>query len=219
LARRGDTALIEPLLTIEPVAGAAPELEGVQAIVLTSANAVPALGEATRLLPVFAVGNATARAARRAGCQAVVAAAGDGEDLARLIARRCRPDTGALLHLSGDNVRAGLADALAGAGFTLRRQAVYRAVAASALAPATIAVLGRREVDAVLLFSPRTARIFVALIGRHGLQASLVATAAICLSAAVAEPCRELIWGAIHTAPRPELPALLEALEATRRKC
>jgi uroporphyrinogen-III synthase len=168
---------------------------------------------------VFAVGNATARAARRAGCATVVAAAGDGEDLARLIARRCRPDSGALLHLSGDNVRARLAEALTGAGFTLRRQAVYRAVAASALAPVTIAALGRREVDAVLLFSPRTARIFVALIGRHGLQASLVATAAICLSAAVAEPCRELVWGAIHTAARPELPALLEALEATRRKC
>ena len=44
LAARGDTALIEPLLTIERIAGVVPQLEGVQALVLTSANAAPALG-------------------------------------------------------------------------------------------------------------------------------------------------------------------------------
>jgi uroporphyrinogen-III synthase len=220
LGRRGDVALIEPLLTIEPLAGVTSlDVAGVQAVVLTSANAVPALGAAARRLPVFAVGDATARAARRAGCATVVSAAGAGEDLARLIAGRCRADGGALLHPSGEMIRGDLADALAGAGFELRRQTVYRAVAARSLAPATIAALGRQEVDAVLLFSPRTARTFVALIDEHRLQASLAATAAICLSAAVAEPCRALVWGAIHTSARPELPAVLETLEAARRKC
>ena len=216
LERRGDTPLIEPLLTIEPVAGIVPELEGVQAIVLTSAHAVPALSAAAKALPVFAVGDATAAAARRAGCSAVISAGGAAADLASSIAARCDPGAGALLHLSGEQVREGLAEDLAAAGFALRRQAVYRAVAAEALAPATVEALAARQVDAVLLFSPRTARLFVELIGRHGLREPVTRIAAICLSAAVAEPCRDIAWRALHVAARPELGALLEALEAAR---
>ena len=224
LEAHGDTVLLEPLLTIERIAGATPDLEGVQAIVLTSANAVPALGEpvagaAARRLPVFAVGAATAAAARDAGCASVVAAGGDGADLARLIARRCRPDDGALLHLCGEHVRPGLAEGLAAAGFALRVQAVYRAEPARALTPGTIAALERGALDAVLLFSPRTARTLVALIRKHQLDAALASTAAICLSAAVAAPCRELAWRAIHTSARAELAAVLEVLEGVRRRC
>jgi uroporphyrinogen-III synthase len=219
LAARGDTTLIEPLLTIERVSGAGPRLDGVQALVLTSANAAPALSGAATRLPLFAVGAATADAARRAGCARVIAAAGSGVDLARLIAQRCRPEDGALLHLSGADVRAGLGEALAAAGFVLRRQVVYRARPARALSPATVEAVGRRQVDAVLLFSPRTARTFVELVARHGLQDHLADSAAICLSAVVAQPCRELVWRAVHLAARPTPEALLEALEAARRRC
>jgi uroporphyrinogen-III synthase len=191
----------------------------VQALVLTSANAVPALSAPAPQLPLFAVGEATAEAARRAGCAAVIAAAGGAADLARLIAQRCRPQGGALLHLSGEDVRPGLAEELAAAGFALRRQVVYRARAARALSPATVEAIGRRQIEAVLLFSPRTARTFVELIARHGLQADIAGAAAICLSAAVAQPCRELVWRAIYQAARPATGALLEALEAARRRC
>jgi uroporphyrinogen-III synthase len=218
LERRGDTALIEPLLAIEPVAGVAPAVDGVQGIVLTSAHAVPALSAAAKALPVFAVGDATADAARAAGCAAVVSAHGAATDLARLIAAQCDAGAGALLHLSGEHVTEGLAEALGCVGFALRRQAVYRAVAAHALAPATVEALTARQVDAVLLFSPRTARVFLELIGRHGLLEPVAGLAAICLSAAVAQPCRDVTWRAVHVAARPELGALLEALEAARRR-
>ena len=218
LERRGDTPLIEPLLTIEPVAGAAPELDGVQAIVLTSAHAVPALSGPAKTLPVFAVGDATAAAARRAGCGAVISAGGAATDLARSIAAHCHPSGGALLHLSGEHVREELVEELVAAGFALRRQAVYRALAANALAPATVEALAKRQVDAVLLFSPRTAGIFVELVGRHGLHERLAGIAAICLSATVAQPCRGIGWRAVHVAARPELGALVEALEAARRR-
>jgi len=204
---------------IEPLPHAVPDLAGVQAIMLTSANAVPALGEAARRLPVFAVGEATAAAARGAGCMAVVSAGGAGEELARLVAARCRPGDGALLHLCGQEVRPEPASTLAAAGFAVRQLAVYRAETARALEPGTIEALRRRQVDAVLLLSPRTARTFALLVGRHGLEASLGATAAICLSAAVAAPCRALVWQAVHTAARPELTAVLEVLEAVRRRC
>jgi uroporphyrinogen-III synthase len=218
LAERGDTALIEPLLTIERVPGSAPDLAGVQALVMTSVNAAPALSAPARRLPLFVVGDATAGAAKRAGRSEVISAQGSGSDLARLIARHCRPERGQILHLSGEDVRPGLAEELAGAGFDLRRQVVYRAVPARTLSAAAVQALVRRQVEAVLLFSPRTAQIFVELIARHRLRDHLAATAAICLSAAVAQPCRELVWRAVHLAARPERGALLEALEAARRR-
>jgi uroporphyrinogen-III synthase len=219
LAARGDTALIEPLLTIERLADVVPQLDGVQALVLTSANAAFALSAWATQLPLFAVGAATAGAARRAGCATVIAAAGGGTDLARLIGERCRPEDGALLHLSGAEVRPELGEELVATGFALRRQVVYEAHPARALSPAAVATIGRRAVDAVLLFSARTARIFVELIARHQLQDQLAAAAAICLSAAVAQPCRALLWRAIYLAARPTESALLEALEAARRRC
>jgi uroporphyrinogen-III synthase len=211
--------LIEPLLTIEPVPGAAPDLSGVQAILLTSANAVPALDDAARRLPVLAVGAATARAARAAGVAQVHAAQGDAASLARLVGCRCRPDQGALLHLSGTEVRPGLVEHLAAAGFAVRRQAVYRAVAATQLSTSTCEALRRQAIGAVLLYSPRTAGIFCDLVTKSGLARCLEATAAICLSAAVAEACQTVPWRAVKAAERPDHNTLLDQLDALGRRC
>jgi len=207
---------IEPLLTIEPLP-ATLTLDGVQAIAVTSAHAAPALG-AARHLPVFAVGAASAAAARAAGCMRVVSADGDAASLARLIVASCRPDGGAILHLCGTEVRAGLAEALGEAGFRVLRQVVYRATPAQALSAPTRSAL-REGIDAVLLFSPRTALIFCELALRHGLERCLGATDACCLSAAVAQSCRKLAWRCVRIAARPDQDALVELLEATDRRC
>src|SRR6185312_6911195 len=73
LAARGIDSLIEPLIAVrfrpESAAGLAPFLDGVQAAIFTSANGARAFAAATarRDLRVFAVGPATAMAAREAG--------------------------------------------------------------------------------------------------------------------------------------------------------
>jgi len=216
---RGHRALIAPVLTIEPIPDALPDLKDIQALVLTSANAVPALAGIDPGRPVFAVGEATARAARAAGCGDVRPAAGDAASLARLISAACRPEDGALLHLAGTEVRPGLAEALAAAGFELRRQAVYRALAASRLPPAVIAAIRSGAIDAVLLFSPRSAALFVDLIVRHDLAGCLGKTEAICLSAAVAAPCGRLSWARLRVAAQPKVEMLLRQLEGREGRC
>jgi uroporphyrinogen-III synthase len=216
LEARGHDVSIEPLLTIEPLP-AALELGGVQAIALTSANAAPALG-AARHLPVFAVGEASAAAARGAGCVRVDSARGDAASLARLIVASCRPERGAILHVCGAEVREGLAEALREAGFHVLRQAVYRASPARALSAPTRAALAE-GIGAVLLFSPRTALVFAELTVRHGLERCLGATDACCLSAAVAQSCRRLAWRCVRIAARPDQDALVELLEAVGRRC
>ena len=79
LAVRGVEALVEPLLEIVPLNPGDFDLAGVQAALLTSANGARALAAATGLrdVPVLAVGEATAAAARAAGFAEVAVAGGD----------------------------------------------------------------------------------------------------------------------------------------------
>ena len=218
LAAKGMDSVVEPLIDIVPVADATLDLRGVQAILLTSANgarALAALSEA-RALPVLAVGNATARAARAAGFASVESAGGDVADLARLAAARLDPDTGMLCHIAGSAVAGDLAGRLSAAGFTVRRDVLYEARTRDALSPVATAALRDGALDAVLFFSPRTAATFVTLVtrGANRLAARCDALAAICLSDAVAAAVAEVRWRAVHVAEAPTQVALVARLVA-----
>ena len=85
LEEKGHEVTLEPLLTIEPVDNAVLDFEGVQALLITSANGVRAFAErnAERDLPVLAVGDASASVARELGFTNVESATGDVAALAR----------------------------------------------------------------------------------------------------------------------------------------
>ena len=99
LRDRGIEAVVEPLLEIRPRDNPTLDVTGVQALLFTSANGARAAAAATadRDLPVFAVGDATAHEAQSLGWTRVESAGGNVEDLARLVARRLKPEDGALL--------------------------------------------------------------------------------------------------------------------------
>lgn len=187
--------------------------EGIAAVVLTSANALPGLDEPLRQLPVFAVGQATAQAALAAGCTNVIAGPGEGVELAALVRDRIPPEAGTILHVCGEDVRDGLQQALEAAGYRYARLVVYRAEPATRLAPRTIEALTRRELDAVLFYSPRTARTFAELVAREGLTEQLRSVSAVCLSEAIAQEIRHLPWRSIEVAARRDQSALLACLE------
>ncbi len=169
LAARGMEAVLAPMLTITPVAQAArrlaDQLAGVQALLFTSANGVRAFAAASprRELAVFAVGDATAAAARLADFRSVSNAGGDVQDLTELVSARVSPQHGALLHAAGTEVAGDLAGQLGQRGFTVHRARLYDAIPASSLEPETAAALRRGDVGAALFFSPRTALSFVRL--------------------------------------------------------
>ncbi len=87
LEELGIEPVIEPLMTVEPVADAKLDLDGVQAILLTSRNGARALAGATerRDVVVYAVGDSTAELARENGFKSVESAGGDSESLAELV--------------------------------------------------------------------------------------------------------------------------------------
>jgi len=211
LAARGVEALIEPMLSIRPIAGATVDLTGIQALLFTSANGVRAFAPLSpvRDLPVYAVGDATARAAGEAGFTTVASAKGDVDDLAALVRRRVDPAAGALLHVAGSAVAGNLAGALQADGYGVERRVLYETAAVGALSPAARQALNEESLDGVLFFSPRTARTFVTLVANAALNHRYRTLHAYCLSAAVADEVRDRPWAGLTVADAPTQDALL----------
>jgi uroporphyrinogen-III synthase len=215
LAGRGVECTVEPLLEIAPHPEAAIDLEGVQALLFTSANGVRAFAaaKARRDLPVFAVGDATAAEARRLGFARVASAGGDVEDLARLVVGRFAPENGSLVHAAGTKVAGDLAALLVAAGFSVRRAVLYEAAPAGAFSASVAAALRTGDLDLAVFFSPRTAACFARLAA--ALPARTTEMTALCLSPAVAAALAPLPWRTVAVAARPSMPALLARLDAT----
>jgi uroporphyrinogen-III synthase len=220
LAARGVDVLLAPMLTIRPAPDAArllaERLTAAQAVLFTSANGVRAFAAASprRELPVLAVGDASAAAARIAGFRSVASAGGDLADLVELVGAHLSPQGGALLHAAGSALAGDLAGTLAARGFTVHRATLYDAVPAAALDPEVAAAMRRGEAAAALFFSPRTATTFVRLAAAAGVGDACRAIMAVALSPAVASALGELSWRTVRVAARPGRDDLLAALDA-----
>lgn len=202
-----DTA---PLLRIQPLP-AELALDGVCGLLVTSANGLRAFTaqSARRDLTVYAVGEASARAASAAGFADVHAAGGDVGSLAALVRAKADPRQGMLLHVAGETLAGDLKAMLEAAGFQVARVTLYRAEAASALPAAVAAALHAGEYDGVLFFSPRTAATFAGLAPKMAPGR----IAAYCLSAAVAQGLTGLPWRRVAVAASPSEAALLALLD------
>jgi uroporphyrinogen-III synthase len=219
LAERGHQSVIENLMTIrfrpEAARGIGPFLDGVQAVLFTSANGVRAFAEATerRDFRAFAVGDATAAAARAAAFADVTSAGGAIDDLATLVIGRLKPKAGALFHAAASIAAGDLQGLLEAAGFSVRRAVLYEAIESTHLSDATRAAIARHEIDAALFFSPRNAATFVRLA--TDLEEDCQHMVAVALSSAVAKKLAPLPWRRVAVATAPNESALLTALETS----
>jgi uroporphyrinogen-III synthase len=213
LTALGHDAILAPLLEIRFRDGPAISLDGVQAILATSANGVRAIARRTprRDVALFAVGRQTAQVARRAGFSAVQSADGDGAALARAAARWAKRDGGALLHAAGAETKGDLAAALTKDGFDLHTEVLYDAVAVDALPEIAADALRARTLDAALFFSPRSAHVFSDLVRKAGLTCD--AALAIAISPAAAKALEGLAFKEIRVAQSPDQDALLTLLD------
>ncbi|QQS10793.1 MAG: uroporphyrinogen-III synthase [Rhodospirillales bacterium] len=226
LAARGHTALLAPMLRIEsrkPPAGFVERLKSAQAVLLTSANGARALAGLTvaRDLPVLAVGPATTHIAGGLGFTDVRSADGDSDALVALARESLSPDKGALLHVGGAARAGDVAGALRAAGFEVVEAALYDARLADSLPDDVVRAIADGAVDAVTFFSPRTARAFVSLAGRAGIDGGLagsvvVAISPAALAAAAGPPWRSRI--AARTPTQGGILAALDSIAATQGK-
>lgn len=218
VARLGHEAVVAPLLHIEFVAGVPLDLDGVDALIVTSRNALRALDqhhqrEEAMKLPLFAVGQATAKAAAELGFSEITAGPGTGAELAALIARQRKGEPETLLHLSGETTAFDFKGALEAEGFAVRQPVLYRSVQANALPPHVAAMIEGGSLDGVILMSPLTGTAFARLVRRHGLLNRASRLICYCLSQAVAQAVEPLGAKAI-VAERPREEDVLALLTA-----
>jgi uroporphyrinogen-III synthase len=218
LRARGHAVVVAPLLRIEPIAGDEIGSRRWMAILVTSANAAPAIARhecfaELRTLPVFAIGERSAQGMRTAGFADVSSADGDVGDLARLVVKRLKPGT-ALLYLAGADRSGDLAGELSAFGFVVRTVVIYRAVTADAFLPAAAEALAA-GIDGVLHFSRRSAEAYVGAARGAGLgDDALQKPTHFCLSAQVAEPLVQAGAPDIRVAPEPTEASLVALIPA-----
>lgn len=215
----GHTVVLAPVMAVAPRPGPPPALADVQAVLVTSRNAVAATAALAPTLPVFAVGDGTAAALADAGIAPAGVGDGDGVSLARLLVDRLDPAAGGLLHPTGEVWARGLADALGAAGFDYRPWVVYAAAPTPELPAAARHALVAGAIDAVTLHSPRSARLFAEHLRAVELEDAVAGAVALCLSANVATAARTLRWRRVEIADRSDETGMGRLLEDLGHWC
>ena len=207
----GHDVVLSPLLRIEPVAA---DLAGAwSAVIVTSQNAARAVAvhrhrAALIGLPVFAVGEQTANAAREAGFAKVTAGGRDAGELIALLTARAREFVRPLLYIAGEERAADIAGAMARVDVAMTTAVVYRAARLPFSADLVTALQGG-ALDVVLHFSKRSAESFLAGAKAAAVVEKSLVVRHLCLSAQVAAPLVAAGAKATAVAPRPEEAALL----------
>ena len=164
----GKKILLEPMLIVENLPVKDLSYDQTQAYVITSANSIKALLNLRPDLeiPLFAVGNASAIAARKSGFKTVYSADGDADDLAKLVDDILNPSEGDLLYISGKTQSGNLFKKLSSLGFGVSEVVVYETIPRKSLSPATVAAIKNDQVDTILLYSSKTAEVLIKLISK-----------------------------------------------------
>ena len=176
---QGFEAVVAPLFTIEPIGWEAPDEAGIEAVLLTSANAARQAGDqiaSLTSLTCFCVGEATAAAAREVGFTRVRTGEGDGAAVIRMMI-----DEGvtSALHLCGrDHMPLQLGQV------RIDRRVVYASEAVEGLPERARQALEQGAV--AVLHSPRTAALFGKLVENKGMERGLISVAAISVAASEA---------------------------------
>lgn len=236
LRARGFEILKAPILRFEPVAFRDDIEMRYGAVLVTSANAVrgielllqePALQEhfnAARLLklPLFAVGEHSASAARRAGFENVIVANGDAMALRDLVLARVRAKqlkkTNPLLYLAGADVARDLAGELGKRGFSVVTHTTYRMAPVPSLPREVSDAFAANAIEAVLHYSRRSAGAFLDAARAAGVEISALAIPQCCISAAVASVVRDAGATQVTVAASPDENALFMALDRALRR-
>jgi len=207
LAALGWEPVVAPFLVITHHSFALPE--HFQAALVTSGNALPALGGLNA--PLLAVGDATAGRARAAGHTDVRSANGDAYALLDLATATLNPEGAPLLLASGVNQGENLATHLRARGFRVIRRIAYAANPPHTFPPAAAAALQNHTLHAAMFMSAETARHFAALLPQ-GLRETLRNIIALAIGTPAVDALNPLPWRQVRLARSPSLDEVLTLL-------
>lgn len=191
LSALGIEPVLCPLMEMAVLEARLPEPDGLSGLIFTSANALRALERRNALgpylgLPVFAVGEKTARAASASGFSDVTSAEGDANALVGLMGARAK--AGTYFYPSAVDTARDLPKALAAAGLLVIAAELYGMTPLPRLPEPVETALGQGEIDGVMVYSRRTASIFAELTELVLSPDRRRALSLICLSENTAAP-------------------------------
>lgn len=164
-----------------------------QAVLITSANGARGLArqaQMAELSDVLAItlGPASTRAAQEAGFGNIDRTSrGDVRGTIDYVRQHLRPQDGALLYASGSKTTGDLVGELQQDGFDVAQVVLYDALPATQLPENICQFVRQGELDGVLLFSPRTAKIWLSLTNGCFSDAEMAKIKHYCLSENVAK--------------------------------
>jgi uroporphyrinogen-III synthase len=159
--------------------------------------------------PVFAVGDHTAEAARRAGYRDVRSARGDVRDLQNLIVTTV-PRPSFIVHFCAREPAGDLVGYLRQSGYEASRQVVYETQPAADI-DLQHAVSSMPMLDGIVVHSPKAARRVAEVVASSGWYGII-----FCVSPACASEFRALPGLLLETAPRPTEESLMNVLRLYR---
>jgi uroporphyrinogen-III synthase len=217
LARLGHEPVLAPLLRTVFASDAQLPTEGISALVATSQNGLRGLAASAsfqrlKSRPLFVVGQASARLASELGFADVHPAAGTAADLVELLADRLDPNAGALLYAAGRDRSGDLVGDLAERGLKADLVEVYRAESIDRLPDPVVSDLRAGHIDRVLIFSARSADVFVRALVASDLLTNTRALPIHVISPKAAAPLQSAGFLHITVAERPDQDALLRSL-------
>jgi uroporphyrinogen-III synthase len=226
LRAKGFEVLLAPMLRFEPAAFHDDADAHYGAVIVTSANALRGIesqlrGNPLLKLPLFAVGEHTADAARNIGFQYVISAAGDAaglrEKVLASVKAKALKKANPLLYLAGADLARDLAGELGERGFTVVTQTTYRMVPLAGLPNEAADAFAASRIEAVLHYSRRSARAFLEAVRAAGVEISALSVPQCCISAAVASVIRDAGATQVLVAATPDENALFALLDRALR--
>jgi uroporphyrinogen-III synthase len=226
LRARGFEVLLAPMLRFEPVAFHDDTDARYGAVIVTSANALRGIeshlaGSRLLQLPLFAVGEHTAAAARRVGFEKVIPAGGDAAALRELVLAGVRSKelkrASTLLYLAGADLARDLAGELGERGFSVVTHTTYRMNPLTSLPREISDAFAAHRIEAVLHYSRRSARAFLEAARAAGVEISALAIPQCCISDGVASIVRDAGASQVTIARSPDENALFGLLDRALR--
>jgi uroporphyrinogen-III synthase len=215
LTALGHEPVLLPLSEIRPLKAVLPQAQDVDAVAITSANALRFLagGASAELLDktCHAVGARSAEAARAAGFSRVSAGEGDGAALAAAIDRD-EPSGARILYLCGRVRRPEFEQALAAKGYSCLAVETYDSVFHEPDAASLTTLLGESPADFALVYSPEAAACMARVATSEATARFFEKTCFLCLSRAVAARLEGIEPGRTRWSDMPSEDALLALL-------
>lgn len=212
LRKHGIDSIISPVLEIKYLDQSLKQVTSTDAIFISSRHAIAQADETIKHVPLYTVGESTANFARQQGFSDVRMAGGTLAEAAAGL--KNNTDIQSLLYLRGRDISESLIALLP--HITVNERITYQASAVNSMKPEAFTALKEKNVQGVIFYSARTARIFAQMATESEIKSLLVPLFAFCLSEQIRGSLTKDLWRDVIVAEQPDSDSLIKCIKEVK---